>query len=220
MPSPFPGMDPYLETGARWRDLHLSLIAALRTQLNQVLPRAFAARMNARCLSAEREPFLEIVAVGNPGEVVATIELLSPANKRSRAGHEEYQRKQGQLLDSGIHLLEIDLLRSGSHTVAVPEDALRLESARWDYLACLHRAGAGPHFDVWPFTLRDPLPTLPVPLSDGHDDALLDLQAAFDRVYDEGRLAAYIDYRVEPDPPLALDDDVWADALLRVRGLR
>lgn len=35
MPSPFPGMDPFLER--RWRDVHLSLIAFARGQLNRQL---------------------------------------------------------------------------------------------------------------------------------------------------------------------------------------
>jgi hypothetical protein len=36
MPSPFPGMDPYLE--AYWGDAHVGLIAYARDQLNQHLP--------------------------------------------------------------------------------------------------------------------------------------------------------------------------------------
>src|SRR5436190_874914 len=35
MPSPFPGMDPFLER--LWRDVHLSLIAFARGQLNRQL---------------------------------------------------------------------------------------------------------------------------------------------------------------------------------------
>src|SRR4051794_35471012 len=48
MPSPFPGMDPYLE--AHWRDVHASLIIYTRDALQGVLPRALRARVEERVL--------------------------------------------------------------------------------------------------------------------------------------------------------------------------
>ncbi len=42
MPSPFPGMDPYLE--AHWRDVHAGLIIYARDALQGVLPRGLRAR--------------------------------------------------------------------------------------------------------------------------------------------------------------------------------
>ena len=38
MPSPFPGMDPYIETSGLWGDFHGSLLAAVRADLNSHLP--------------------------------------------------------------------------------------------------------------------------------------------------------------------------------------
>jgi len=38
MPSPFPGMDPYLEDPAQWPDFHLVFIHWLRKTLNDRLP--------------------------------------------------------------------------------------------------------------------------------------------------------------------------------------
>jgi len=44
MPSPFPGMDPYLEHPARWQDFHTSFVVELRRALSEVLdPRYFVA---------------------------------------------------------------------------------------------------------------------------------------------------------------------------------
>ncbi|MGC8641678.1 MAG: DUF4058 family protein [Isosphaeraceae bacterium] len=37
MPSPFPGMDPYLEEPRLWPDVHHELISGVRSQLNSVL---------------------------------------------------------------------------------------------------------------------------------------------------------------------------------------
>jgi hypothetical protein len=43
MPSPFPGMDPYLEEPTMWSDLHLTLIVAMRAELNAHLPKGYIA---------------------------------------------------------------------------------------------------------------------------------------------------------------------------------
>lgn len=75
------------------------------------------------------------------------------------------------------------------------------------------RADRRPRADFWPIGLRDPLPTVPVPLRAGEDDARLDLRAVLDRVYDEADYAHYL-YLREPDPPLTGDDLAWARSLL------
>lgn len=46
MPSPFPGMDPYLERN--WRDVHTDLVSMSRTALNGTLPEDLVARMEER----------------------------------------------------------------------------------------------------------------------------------------------------------------------------
>lgn len=79
-----------------------------------------------------REPFIEILAVREGHRVVTVIEFLSPANKAAgSSGRELYLEKQGQVLKSGAHLIEIDFLRQGEHTIAPPRDRL-LERGRWD----------------------------------------------------------------------------------------
>jgi hypothetical protein len=35
MPSPFPGMDPYLETPDRWRNVHGNLATEIQTQVGE-----------------------------------------------------------------------------------------------------------------------------------------------------------------------------------------
>ncbi|MEJ7590450.1 MAG: DUF4058 family protein [Planctomycetaceae bacterium] len=37
MPSPVPGMDPYLESTVHWPDVRLGLISQIQAQLNQSL---------------------------------------------------------------------------------------------------------------------------------------------------------------------------------------
>jgi hypothetical protein len=62
-----------------------------------------------------RESFVQIFS-RRPGEqLVATIEVLSLANKTpGEKGRDLCLRKQQELLDSQVHLIEIDLLRGGA----------------------------------------------------------------------------------------------------------
>ena len=48
MPSPFPGMDPYLESQGYWQDFHTSILVECRKALKGVLPRHYAALIEER----------------------------------------------------------------------------------------------------------------------------------------------------------------------------
>jgi hypothetical protein len=48
MPSPFPGMDPYLEDPAVWPDVHHELISTIRELLNQTIRPKYIARVEER----------------------------------------------------------------------------------------------------------------------------------------------------------------------------
>src|SRR4051812_17738104 len=50
MPSPFPGMDPYLEK--HWGDVHSSLVIYARNQLQRVLPKDLRSRVEERVVIA------------------------------------------------------------------------------------------------------------------------------------------------------------------------
>src|SRR5436309_1383247 len=53
MPSPFPGMDPYLE--AHWRDVHASLVVYASDTIQGSLPRPLRARINQRVMAETPE---------------------------------------------------------------------------------------------------------------------------------------------------------------------
>jgi len=55
MPSPFPGMDPYLE-GALWPDVHGSLIYTIRAALASRLPEGYFANIDQYVWLGENEP--------------------------------------------------------------------------------------------------------------------------------------------------------------------
>ena len=73
--------------------------------------------------------------------------------------------------------------------------------------------------DVFPVSLREHLPNIPIPLRPADQDVVLQLQPLLDESYRRGRYDT-IDYRVAADPPLAADDNSWANQLLCEQGLR
>jgi hypothetical protein len=149
------------------------------------------------------ERYLEVRDVRHGGrEVVASIEVLSPANKEPDSiGLREYRRKQDAVLASGTHLLELDLRRGGEHVVAVPEEVAK-EAGPYDYLCCLSDATRRDEYLFWRLSLRESLPAIDLPLTPDVAPVPIDFQAIFNRCYDEGRLGDDIDYTLPPHLPL------------------
>ncbi|MCY2993603.1 MAG: DUF4058 family protein [Planctomycetota bacterium] len=55
MPSPFPGMDPYLEDPAGWPNFHSDLIAEIKTELNRQLRPKYYARSEERVYVSDQD---------------------------------------------------------------------------------------------------------------------------------------------------------------------
>jgi hypothetical protein len=264
MPSPFPGMDPYLE--AHWRDVHASLIIYARDALQGVLPAPLRARVEERVLletpqgfadhplfpdvrvveyaqerglqtrpaggAAVAEPlvidakaesatqtFIEIIDHESGNPVVTVIEFLSPSNKSLGPNRELYLRKQQELCASDTNLVEIDLSRFGTHTLAFPLAHLK-PKARTPYMACVRRATRRDKAEVYPMPLWQRLPAIRVPLRPEDADVPLDLQALVEQCYRNGAYDGTIDYAADPDPPLFGGDKDWAAEWLHEKGLR
>ena len=168
-----------------------------------------------------REPFVQVLSLGGEGRVVSIIELLSLSNKTAGAvGRRKYQEKQETLISGEAHFLEIDLLRGGSHAFFLDRRTLASAQGDFDYAACLHRSGGGYRWETWTRTVRQPLPrALLLPLTNNMPDAVFDLQALVNHVYDARRYEGRIVYQNEPIPPLAPGDKEWADTLLKENGL-
>jgi hypothetical protein len=141
--------------------------------------------------------------------IVATIEVLSPANKLGgSAGRAAYLRKRQAVTASPAHWIEIDLLRAGERPAEVAD--------RSDYYALLKRGDHPGPYEVWYVDLRDHLPTIAVPLRPPFDDVPLDLQVALDSVYERAFYAHQLDYADHPPaPPLRSADAVWASERVR-----
>lgn len=250
MPSPFPGMDPYLEHRDFFPDLHASLITYMREALQRQLPAGYHAAIGQRVWvdveqreiesdvhirrspgkasssvavaepgagrkvvievphDERRETFIEIRRTG--ARIVTTIEILSRSNKTAgRPGRELYPRKQREVLASQSHLVEIDLLREGQHTTAVPLEELRVECWPYHYHVCVHRYDRFEQFVVYPFEVRERMPAIDVPLLPSDNEISLDLQAVFDRTYEAAAYERELDYRSDPEPPFDAEATAW-----------
>ena len=71
MPSPFPGMDPYLEAPDIWPDFHDALAGEIRGELNRMLPRPYYARLEMR-------PEIGIVGDDFPGRIIPDVAIVRP----------------------------------------------------------------------------------------------------------------------------------------------
>lgn len=261
MPSPFPGMDPWLEHPGVFPDVHATLIANFREAVNAVLPEPYFARSATRVYRpdepAHREPdvspadpsgrrpavapaafpvggliaidlppadpveetFLEIRSARGD-RLVAAVEVLSLANKLPGRGREEYEAKQDECRAAGVGLVEIDLLRRGRHTTAVPRNRLRAAAPDCTYHVCISGRAVGRRLVVAPARLADRLPRVPVPLDPGVPPVMVDLQPLLDRCYDTGLYRRQLDYARPPRPRLTPEQQAWADGILREKGLK
>src|SRR5262249_7048640 len=146
-------------------------------------------------------------------EVVTVIEVLSPGNKCAGSdGRREYLRKREEVLLSATHLVELDLLRGGERLPTLEP------LPPGDYYVFVCRGQRRFQAEVYAWSLRRPLPPVPIPLAGSDPDVMLDLQTMFTIVYDRAGYDYSLNYRQVLVPPLSDADQVWAQQLL-VQGM-
>ena len=252
MASPFPGMDPYLEDPAYWRDVHNRFINAWCEAIADELPDSYDAfldesvnlvhmsdewckevypdvavmrkrkvghakskksgtlvlepvTMPIQYLDEYRQAYIEIRKRPDR-KLIAILELLSPTNKHGD-GYKEYCGKRDAILRQKVHLVELDLLLAGKHPPflkSLPEG---------DYFTFVSRANKRPNCDVYAWGLRQPLPTIPVPLKAPDKDVWIDLGEVLRITYERGRYAKSLDYSKPPVAPLSKADARWTRTL-------
>ena len=171
-------------------------------------------------LVADAEPLTErIVRIirADDGQLVTVIEFISPANKVG-AGLDEYRQKRDELLGGGVHVVEVDLIRRGNWRRLL-RPHLSPAEADAPYRVTI-RVGRRHTAYLYPISVRQPLPGIPIPLRPGDAEVKLDLQALLDQAYAAGRYGRTLDYTQPPDPALDEDDAVWAERLLAGRTRR
>jgi hypothetical protein len=140
--------------------------------------------------------------------LVAVLEMLSPYNK-SGEGFDEYRAKRKTILLQKVHLVEVDLLMGGKRL------PLSAPLPKADYYALLSRAEDRPDCAVYHWTIRDPLPTIPIPLRSPDADILIDLGKVFRDTYERGRYARALFYHQPPATRLTRKDAQWATGLAK-----
>ena len=260
MPSPFPGMNPFLEAPALWPGVHGRLIIETGKRINQSVPSRYFAEIEERIYLCEaddpasqcvipdvlvRESLSLPVEYDRPTgpltmtppvrvrvsdmeiterqvvirtiddqQVVAVIEVLSPANKTSGSqGRNSYLAKRRELLESEIHFIEIDLLRAGLRTQRNPGIPAS------DYRMTVSRSANRQEVECWPTSLDSPLPVIPVPLIRGDADVLLDLQAVIHQIYDDNNYDRRVNYSGPVPPPELRPESLrWLRECLNARA--
>jgi hypothetical protein len=167
--------------------------------------------------------FVEIRDSSQGHKLITLIEIVSPSNKRPGPDRQAYERKQREVLESDASLVELDLLRAGRRVL--PDAGLEalindLEQSP-AYLVLINRAWrrapGTSAYQVFPVSLRDWLPCIPVPLKENENEVTLDLQFAFNRAYDSGpyRRGAVDYHGPPPEPPMDDENAAWAAELTR-----
>ena len=254
MPSPFPGMDPYIESSGAWGDFHNSFLMYVKESLQKTLTPNYLVRVQERIASitlpdGERKPWIPDVNVSASGDyspakslspsmvatleavelehiyvepeketyleithardrkLVTVIELLSPSNKVN-PGQVFYQAKREALLAQYVHIVEIDLLIRGNRL------AMKKKLPPGDYFVVISRAEKRFMGAVSGWNVRQPFPTIPIPLLSPDPDRQLDLGLVFNRVYDLGDYGLGIDYTADPPSFLRPEDQEWARGIV------
>lgn len=163
----------------------------------------------------ETERWVEITTVH--GRLVTVIEVLSPANK-SGAGREKYLRKRASYEQARVNIVEIDLLRKGTPTVAAQAEECDPAAATL-YTICVFRAARPACHEVYHWSLIEAIPAFAVPLRETDPDAPLNLQPLLNRCYEMGYYwqEPYATRRIEP--PLPEVEQSFVTERLRQAGL-
>jgi hypothetical protein len=165
-----------------------------------------------KILEEHREVYIEILHEPE-WRLVSVIELLSPANKTGEGRHDYLTKRNGIMRLETVHLIELDFLSAGRRL------PMRWSPREGDYYAYIARAERRPDCEVYGWTVRDPLPPIPIPLLAPDPDIRIDLAPLFSSVYDRARYVRSIRYDAPLTIPLAPDGRAWAEGLARASRL-
>jgi hypothetical protein len=227
MPSPFPGMDPYLEDEALWPSFQRQLVACLYQILLPGLVDRYRARIGQRRYVLEQALFTSVVREEHTedyieirhrtdGRLITLLDVVSPANKIMRQARDRYLETRTEAREAGGNAVEVDLVLQGQPTLEYSRDGL----PDWDYAVTVTRASKPEMYEIYTATLQKRLPRFRLPLAPEDRDVVVDLHTAFTRCYDQGGFSNKINYQREPSTRLNPEDSQWLDELLRQQKLR
>src|SRR5438552_1030856 len=141
MPSPFPGMDPYLEAPRLWPDVHHSLISGIRQQLNPQLRPKYVARIEERVyISDETDPGRKAIIPDLHVMAVDGSRAAETSSHRSSQGETAQAVEVVELIEQEIHEPRIEILDAESRNVVTvievlsPTNKIRGSEGRREYM--------------------------------------------------------------------------------------
>jgi Protein of unknown function (DUF4058) len=227
MPSPFPGMDPYLEASNLWATFQHHLVTCLYQSLLPGLVDRYRARVGQRIYSTEQPLFTSVIREEHQeeyieirqradGRLVTLIDFVSPTNKTTEPGRQAYLEKRREGRNHGANLVEIDLVLQGQPMLDYSREGL----PDWDYAVTVTRATQPDRFEIYTAVLQKRLPRFSMPLASDERNTVIDMQTMFTRTYEQGGFAAKIDYGRDPEVHLKEEDFCWVEEQLKKHKLR
>lgn len=227
MPSPFPGMDPYLEDDRRWPAFQPLLVHSLYQMLLPGLMDRYRARVAERHYASEQALFTSIVREEHKesyievrqrsdGRLITLVEVISPANKLTTEGRRQYLERRAEVRTMNVHVVEVDLVLQGPALIEYAKDS----APTWDYAVVVTRWTHPDRYEIYSATLPKRLPRFRIPLAADDRDTVIDLQAALGRAYDQGDFFRQIDYTRDPATRLSDENRGWLQERLKKEKLR
>lgn len=213
MPSPFPGMDPYLEEPKRWPLFRHQFVAGLYQLLLPGLVDRYRARVATRSYTVELPLFTSVqrdvhteehieIRDRTDGKLVTLLDVVSIANRTTAAGRESYLETRRTAEGQKAALVEIDLITQGKPMLDFPRDNL----PEYDYSVTVTRPVSPGRFEIYTATIQKRLPKFRLPLATDDRDTALELQDVFRRAYDLSGMGPSIDYAAALPPDVILSD--------------
>ena len=216
MPSPFPGMDPYLEEERLWPAFQRQLVHGLYQMLLPGLMDRYRARVTERHYTSEQALFTSVLRQEHheallelrqrsDGRLVTLLEVVSPGNKTTDAGRAAYLARRQEARRQNANLVEIDLVLQGTPLLECPREV----QPSWDYAVAVSRWTQPERSQIYSVALAKPLPRFRVPLASDDRDTVIDLQVAVSRAYEQGDFFEKIDYSRDPGTRLSDEQREW-----------
>lgn len=136
-----------------------------------------------------------------PGHPVTRLEVLSPGNKPPGSHHLQYLVKRQETLESGLRLVEVDLLHEARPFLQQLKSYADADPEAYPYVIVVSDPRPNPQDGktrVFGVGVDAPLPQINVPL-DGDDAVLLDIGEVYNRAFRSLRVfSMVVDYAQEP----------------------
>ena len=201
MPSPFPGMDPFLEHPKLWPDFQHHLVAGLYQLLLPGLVDRYRARVVGRQYATETPLFTSVlrethsegvieIRARTDGRLVTLVEVVSPANRTTAGGRAAYLAHRAAAARDRAGCVEIDLVTQGKPTLDFNRDGL----PEHDYTVTVTRGTSPDRYEIYTATAAKRLPKFKLPLAADDRDTVIDLQVACARAYELGNFHERVDY--------------------------